>query len=54
VKKPPRWVHNQNVGLGQIRGALLIAKEGVERQISHHQDEIRRLTSMKDRMTKNR
>jgi hypothetical protein len=52
VRSPPRWAHNQNVGLGRIREALLIAKEGLERQIGHHQAEIRKLTTVKNRMTK--
>lgn len=52
MKKPPRWIHNQSIGIGKIREALLIAKDGVERQISHHQAEIRRLTVVKDRITK--
>jgi len=52
AKNPPRWVHNQDVGLGRIRDALLIAKEGLERQISHHQAEIQRLTAVRNRMTK--
>ena len=53
MRNPPRWAHNQDVGLGRIREALLIAKDGLERQIGHHQAEIRRLTAVKNRMTKN-
>ena len=53
MKGPPRWAHNQEIGVSkEIKDVLRLAKEGAEKQIAFHKKEISRLTATKNRMTK--